>query len=159
MLFICQVGLAQGAGNAGYVVNVIEETVCNLGIGVTGWYREVSLKNNEWKLECLLALPQNPDIDDSRPNVVKVKIDGKLINLKKVAGNPKLTAVESKKWHSVDSYTSQDGGVKVKIYSKLEYDSCEEVVETCCGQQYIGSLEIATPQGKKTFKVKQSTGS
>ena len=137
---------------AGPRINPLDISMCNLSEpGESGWYSRQTDKSGSVNVRCLVALPGSSEVKEPT-----MKIDGALLSLKDAPDAPKKP---QKPWQSVAAYTSQDGKIRVTLSWRLHHDSCAEVEEKCCGQEYLGELEVSTPAGKKKVRVWQSSGS
>lgn len=117
------------------------------GAGEFGWVVRNEDSSND---TCLFA--QFPRGNPENPYV---KIQGKNIILHRIS----LKNNSSGRWETEEIFENRAAKLTVRLRYRLSRDSCSEVEEKCCGQEYEGLLEVSDSVGRKVYKVTRWSGS
>ena len=117
------------------------------GAGEFGWVIRDEATHNE---VCIFA--QFPRGKSEHPYV---RVQGKNIKLSRISERSNLPG----RWKAEEVFINRAAKLKVHLKSRLARDSCEEVQDQCCGQEYEGLLEVSDPGGRKVYKVTRWSGS
>lgn len=117
------------------------------GAGDYGWVIRDKESRNE---VCLFA--QFPRGKPERPYV---KVQGKNVTLTRISEKSNLPG----HWKTEEVFVNRAAKLTVHLKSRLARDSCGEVEDKCCGQEYEGLLKVSDPVGRKIYKVTRWSGS
>ncbi|MCL2524097.1 MAG: hypothetical protein FWF20_06060 [Betaproteobacteria bacterium] len=127
---------------------ILEEFGCDL-MGEVGEYGWVIRDQESLNETCLFAqFPQG------KPDNPYVKIQGRNITLKRISVK-NLPG----HWETEEVFVNRGAKLTVRLKSRLSHDSCVEVEDKCCGQEYEGRLEVSDSSGRKVYKVTRWSGS
>ena len=131
---------------------ITDELACSPsgGAGEFGWV--LRAENQPEQSVCIFA--QYPDTDSKTPFVL---IAGKKISLR-LYGQTGSTKKQSLTWSKTEKFLSPDGRTRIILRYRLERDSCLEVPESCCGQQYDGEIEVHHGETSKRYRVMRWSG-
>ena len=63
------------------------------------------------------------------------------------------------RWQTEETFVDPHSSLRVRLRHRLTRDSCPEVRDGCCGQEYEGLLEMADGKEMRSYKVKRWSGS